>query len=226
MSRKIALTAAFALVGTAAIFAVWTAGAEGKKGKRVPPNSVGTEQVIDHSLRAVDFANGQLPAGPTVPRGRQGATGPTGPKGNPGERGPTGPKGDAGQRGATGPQGPPGTPGTGTSSSAYAYIVPPEVSMQTDPMIVTARSKNIASVTNPALGLYCLTPVASIDASTRSWTVSAESSRSNPALVYTAVASDTGCPTGTIGVRTFKFAVSPTLHWAPAWDVAFMVVVP
>jgi hypothetical protein len=61
---------------------------------------------------------------------------------------------------------------------------------------------------------------------TRSWTVSAESSRSNGTLLYTAVASDTGCPAGTVGVRTFKFAPSPTPHWAPAWDIAFMVVVP
>jgi len=27
-------------------------------------------------------------------------------------------------------------------------------------------------------------------------------------------------------VRTLKFAPAPTPHWAPAWDVAFMVVVP
>jgi len=98
--------------------------------------------------------------------------------------------------------------------------------MQTDPIVVGARSKNIAAVTNPALGLYCVQPTAGIDASTRSWTVSAESSRSNPTLVYTAVTSDTGCPAGTLGVRTFKFAPSPTPHWTAAWDIAFMIVVP
>jgi hypothetical protein len=98
--------------------------------------------------------------------------------------------------------------------------------MQTDPIVVGARSKNIAAVTNPAVGLYCVQPTAGIDASTRSWTVSAESSRSNPTLVYTAVTSDTGCPAGTLGVRTFKFAPSPTPHWTAAWDIAFMIVVP
>ena len=34
--------------------------------------------------------------------------------------------------------------------------------MQTDPILVTAQSHNITSVTNPALGLYCLTPSAPI----------------------------------------------------------------
>src|ERR1700752_2507162 len=96
MSRRVALAAASVAIGAAAILAVWTTGAEGKKSRRVPPNSVGTEQVIDHSLLASDFARGQLPAGPTGPRGPQGARGPTGPKGDPGERGPTGPAGPSG----------------------------------------------------------------------------------------------------------------------------------
>ena len=39
-------------------------------------------------------------------------------------------------------------------------------------------------------------------------------------------ATDTGCPADTFSVRTVKFAPSPGAHWAPAWDVAFMVLVP
>jgi hypothetical protein len=227
MSRRLAITAASVALVTSAILAVWTTGAEGKKGKRVPPNSVGTEQVIDHSLLAIDFAEGQLPAGPTGPPGPQGAQGATGPKGDRGERGPTGPsgpsgpKGDAGQQGPTGPQGPPGS-----STSAYAFVVPPEVSMQTDPVLVSSRTRNIASVTNPALGLYCLHAVSPITSTTRSWTVSAESSRSNGTLLYSAVVTDVGCQPGDFGVKTFKFAPSPVAHWTAAWDVAFMVVIP
>jgi hypothetical protein len=60
----------------------------------LPANSVGTKQlkknavtgkkVKNRSLKAIDFATGQLPAGP------QGATGPQGPKGDTGPRGESG----------------------------------------------------------------------------------------------------------------------------------------
>lgn len=69
----------------------------------LPKNSVGTAQlkanavvsakVKDRSLRAVDFATGQLPAGP------QGAQGPQGPQG---AKGDTGAKGDPGTPGISG----------------------------------------------------------------------------------------------------------------------------
>ena len=45
---------------------------------RLPANSVGTREVRNRSLLAVDFKNGQLPRGP---RGHTGKTGPTGPAG-------------------------------------------------------------------------------------------------------------------------------------------------
>jgi hypothetical protein len=55
----------------------------------VPRNSVGTSQlkrnavvsakVKDHSLRAVDFKKGQIPAGPPGPPGQAGSAGPPGP---------------------------------------------------------------------------------------------------------------------------------------------------
>ena len=88
----------------------------------LPRDSVGTPQlrsnavtganVKDRSLRAVDFALGELPAGP------QGATGPQGPVGPTGATGPKGDKGDRGAIGATGPQGPPG-PG----AVAYGFVL-------------------------------------------------------------------------------------------------------
>jgi hypothetical protein len=77
----------FALGGTS--FAASTA--------LLPANSVGTKQVINHSLRKVDFARGQLLRGP---RGFRGLTGIAGPAGL---AGPAGPKGAAGSVGPPGP---------------------------------------------------------------------------------------------------------------------------
>jgi hypothetical protein len=56
--------------------------------KLLPANSVGTKQVINHSLLKKDFKSGQLP------RGRRGPLGPAGPAG---PTGPAGPVGAAGQ---------------------------------------------------------------------------------------------------------------------------------
>jgi hypothetical protein len=49
--------------------------------KLLPPNSVGTRQVINHSLLKKDFKRGQLPRGKTGPQGLIGPPGPTGPQG-------------------------------------------------------------------------------------------------------------------------------------------------
>ncbi|HKA26134.1 MAG TPA: hypothetical protein VKD88_02100 [Gaiellaceae bacterium] len=62
--------------------------------KLLPANSVGTKQVIDHSLLKVDFKAGQLPRGargPTGLTGLTGAAGPSGPAGPGGAQGPPGP---------------------------------------------------------------------------------------------------------------------------------------
>jgi len=63
----------------------------------LPRNSVGTAQLKNNavvsskiknaSLKAVDFAAGQLPTGPTGPAGATGATGAAGPKGDAGAAG-------------------------------------------------------------------------------------------------------------------------------------------
>jgi hypothetical protein len=47
----------------------------------LPANSVGTRQVINHSLLKKDFKRGQLPRGRTGPQGLIGPPGPTGPQG-------------------------------------------------------------------------------------------------------------------------------------------------
>jgi hypothetical protein len=66
---------------------------------QLPANSVGTKQlkknaviskkVKNRSLKAVDFATGQLPRGPQGPQGAQGPAGPQGPKGDKGDPAPT-----------------------------------------------------------------------------------------------------------------------------------------
>lgn len=94
----------------------------------IPPNSVGSAQikrsgvansdirasavtsgkVRNRSLREIDFALGQLPAGP------RGVAGPAGPGG------PAGPAGPAGAQGPAGPQGPVGAFGAATVRSTTA----------------------------------------------------------------------------------------------------------
>jgi hypothetical protein len=76
--------------------------------KLLPANSVGTKQVINHSLLKKDFKAGQLPRGP---RGFRGNTGPAGPTGPLGLTGPAGPRGTQGPRGVQGEEGIPGPPG-------------------------------------------------------------------------------------------------------------------
>jgi hypothetical protein len=65
----------------------------------LPANSVGTRQVINHSLLKKDFRRGQLPRGPRGLRGPRGSTGARGPAGATGPVGPQGPKGDTGPAG-------------------------------------------------------------------------------------------------------------------------------
>jgi hypothetical protein len=77
----------------------------------LPANSVGTRQVINHSLLKRDFKAGQLP------RGRRGPAGPIGPEGATGPAGPRGPQGAPGAAGAEGPEGPEGPPG----EDGFAY---------------------------------------------------------------------------------------------------------
>jgi hypothetical protein len=90
-------------------------GGTGYAATLLPAGSVGTAQlkngavisskVKDGSLRAADFAPGELPAGA---QGPQGPAGSAGPQGSAGPAGPQGPKGDSGASGSQGPQGPPG----------------------------------------------------------------------------------------------------------------------
>jgi hypothetical protein len=59
-------------------------------GKKLANNAVTSAKVKNRSLRSIDFAPGQLPAGPTGPQG------PAGPAGAAGPAGPAGPAGTVG----------------------------------------------------------------------------------------------------------------------------------
>jgi hypothetical protein len=88
------------LVAYLALFVALTSSGYAASTKLLPRNSVGTRQVVDHSLRKVDFKPGQLPRGA---RGLQGRTGAAGPTGLAGARGPAGPAGPGGPEGPPGP---------------------------------------------------------------------------------------------------------------------------
>jgi hypothetical protein len=184
------------------------------------PGSVESHDIKNGTIRIADISGGAQVAlrGMKGDTGEKGGTGAQGPAG---AQGATGPAGPAGPQGSAGPQGPAGD----AAVSAYAYVVPPEVSLNEDPVLVASRSRNFDGVSNPSIGLYCLHPKGPLDPSQRSWVASVEYSR-QPALNTAEPDIGSGCPAGTFGVRTLKFAPAPAPHWTPAWDVAFMVVVP
>ena len=70
--------------------------------KLLPANSVGSKQVINHSLLKKDFKSAQLPRGPRGARGPQGTSGARGATGTQGPRGIVGAKGDKGDTGLLG----------------------------------------------------------------------------------------------------------------------------
>jgi hypothetical protein len=123
-------------------------------------NAVTGAKVKNGTLTAAKFKAGQLPAGPLGPKGDKGdpgAQGPKGDKGDPGAQGLKGEKGDPGAQGLKGEQGIQGTQGIeGLPGTARAYgSVGRNGSL--------SRSKNVASVTHPQAGTYCITLAAGID---------------------------------------------------------------
>jgi hypothetical protein len=88
-----------ALAGTS-VAAVSQLGANSVGLVQMRNNAVGSPEVINRSLRAVDFKQGQLPRGPRGPRGFPGTEGIPGAPGAPGAQGPSGPSGPSGPAGA------------------------------------------------------------------------------------------------------------------------------
>lgn len=112
---------------------------------KLPRNSVSSPQVRDGSLRASDFAAGQLP------RGAKGADGATGAAGSDGAAGATGPAGATGATGLTGATGAAGRDGRDGASASFAHV-------RADGSLDGPRSQGIAAanVTHPDTGHYCL----------------------------------------------------------------------
>lgn len=84
------------LVAYVALFVALSGSGYAASTKLLPKNSVGTKQVIDHSLLRQDFKSGTLLRGPAGPKGTTGAAGATGPAGPAGPAGAGGPQGPAG----------------------------------------------------------------------------------------------------------------------------------
>jgi hypothetical protein len=111
---------------------------------KLPPNSVGSEQVKPGSLRVSDFKASER-SRLRGPRGKVGPRGPAGPKGATGNRGATGPRGSTGARGAA---------GTAGTVRAYATVT---ATTGVQPFF-TAMAPNLAfgSVARTSTGTYCL----------------------------------------------------------------------
>jgi Collagen triple helix repeat (20 copies) len=98
------------LVAYTALFVALSGTSYAAATKLLPPNTVGTRQVVDRSLLARDFKSGQVPRGARGSRGEAGPPGTQGPPGAPGSAGPPGSAGAPGVQGPPGAQGPPGSP--------------------------------------------------------------------------------------------------------------------
>jgi len=111
----------------------------------------------------------------------------------------------------------------GNAVTAYAYVIPGEVSLNVAPTLVAARTRNFVSVTEPSPGVYCLRPTPPVDAAHKSWTVTPEAARSSvPSHAMFAYADVGACPSSQVGVRTYALVGGVAV---PSENVAFMVVV-
>ena len=107
---------------------------------------------------------------------------------------------------ATGPAGPPGANGTkGADGTARAYG-------RVSSLGALSRSKNVASVTKPDTGIYCITLAAGIDPSTTVMVVGPDSSDNETNTGASAdesyaewVSQGTDCPAGALEVFTYLY---------------------
>lgn len=170
--------------------------------------------VAKHRIKECLIPGPRGPRGVSGPRGLRGLPGPAGPRGFTGPRGPRGATGKTGNTGATGAIGPQGPEGT---ARAYAIVQP-----SSPPTLLTAR--NIVGVSEPSEGVYCVTPVPTISASTETVAVSPEASYSSegkPGLIAVN-AQHPHCSTSDFEVDTFGTLGSATTKGG----FAFTIVVP
>jgi Collagen triple helix repeat (20 copies) len=158
------------------------------------------------------------PRGLTGPAGPHGATGKTGAPG--GKTGATGKTGSTGKTGATGPAGPQGSTGP-TGVPAYAIVQP----TSTPPAVNLINASNIASVTEPSPGIYCVTPTAGVSLAGGVAAVSPEVSYGMPPGAPGVIAVNSqhaNCPSTPYEVDTYTPGTTQTL----ATGYAFTIVIP
>jgi hypothetical protein len=180
----------------------------------LPPNSVGTRQVINGSLLKKDFKAGQLPRGARGPRGPVGAAGSTGPAG------PAGSAGATGATGATGAAGAPGAPGPAGTARAYGLVDATGTSV--------TRSKNVVSVSTPTAGEYCITLDSGVSfASTGvvaipDWSTDGTSGTSITHVEWRT--SGNGCAAGQVDILTFEVTAATNLVNTQTAEPFFFIV--
>jgi hypothetical protein len=162
--------------------------------------------------------------GPQGPRGPRGFTGVPGSRGSTGKTGPTGKTGKAGAKGATGAQGIQGAQGPAGPSGTAAYGLVAPTASPTTADLISAQSSGISSVSEPAAGVYCITPAAPVSATAVSVTVSPEvsyTSAGGPLGTVAVNAQHGACGSGAFEVETFAPGTT-TL----ASGYAFTIVIP
>jgi hypothetical protein len=148
----------------------------------IPRNSVGSAQIINHSVRTADLSRKTVTA-------LEGSRGPEGPAG---AQGPAGPQGDKGPAGAAG------------TARAYAAVD------NTTPSFVTARTKNFTAVTRVDDGIYCLTPATGIDPRAVATVAAEEFGLSSTDGFVMVVGSGSDCSAGQFEVETDDLDGDPT----------------
>lgn len=116
MRRRLTCHVRRNIVAYLALFVALSGSGYAASSKLLPPNSVGTGQVINGSLRTTDMSKRAI-AALRAAKGARGAPGPVGSKGA------TGATGLTGANGATGPQGPAGSPDTASDVLAKLLTV-------------------------------------------------------------------------------------------------------
>lgn len=152
------------------------------------------------------------------PRGLRGLPGPPGPRGYRGYTGKTGKRGPTGPQGPIGLTGPAGAPGT---ARAYALV---DSTSPGKPVLVAAQTANIASVTEPTTGVYCLVPAAGINPTGETVVASPEVSHGSKGVGMVAVDASAKSCLGDFEVDTYA---PPTATTAPtlATGYAFTIIV-
>jgi hypothetical protein len=154
-----------------------------------------------------------LVPGPRGLRGLRGIPGPAGPRGY------TGVAGKTGKIGPTGPAGPPGT------ARAFAVVNPAEVeSTASTKGLISAQTSNFSSIHRVSTGVYCLSPISSINPASEPAIVSGESSYSSGGAVPLATlnAQRSNCAPSEFEVITYD-ARSPS---SPSSNVGFAIAAP